>query len=601
MSLLIQQMTRSCRACQTAFEITEEDLVFYDKASPIVDGRKESIPPPTLCPRCRNKRRMAWRNERSLYNGVCLVCQQSTITMFRPGTWVRQVCHRCYYTDRWDPMSYEREYDFSVPFAENMRRLLSDVPQITLSQAGVNENCDYMNFAGGGGCKNCYLIFNSGKDEDCYYSRGLIQSRDCSDMLIASECERCYGCVNCTRSYGLSFSRNCSQCTDSAWLFNCTGCRNCIGCVNLSHQEYRIFNQPVTREQFEQFYAKMGSHAFAFQVGERFEALVRDAIHRATNNVNIEQCSGDYLVSCRNCIDCFEAKDAEDCRYMTSSKLVRDSHDTFGYGYESELLYECVGVGHSIRAAFGFSSDTVSDSYYCLYCHNAPHCFACIGLLRQQYCILNKQYTKAEYEALVPKIIEQMRQPLQAFGQLPKGSEVNEAAEGWGTRFLGEAPRSGEGVLWGEYLPASLSPFGYNETVGMEYDPMTKEEALAQGYNWSDYVAPLPQVEKVITASRLPDNIKDIPDEILNWAVECEVTGKPFRVVKPELKFLRDNNLPFPRRHPDTRHFDRVAMRNPRRLFNRACAQCAKMMQTSYAPERLERVYCEECYRKEVY
>jgi hypothetical protein len=33
-------------------------------------------------------------------------------------------------------------------------------------------------------------------------------------------------------------------------------------------------------------------------------------------------------------------------------------------------------------------------------------------------------------------------------------------------------------------------------------------------------------VEKVIPANMLPNNIADIPNDILNWAIECEVTKK---------------------------------------------------------------------------
>jgi len=31
---------------------------------------------------------------------------------------------------------------------------------------------------------------------------------------------------------------------------------------------------------------------------------------------------------------------------------------------------------------------------------------------------------------------------------------------------------------WGEFFPASLSPFGYNETVAQEYFPLSREEVL---------------------------------------------------------------------------------------------------------------------------
>jgi hypothetical protein len=154
---------------------------------------------------------------------------------------------------------------------------------------------------------------------------------------------------------------------------------------------------------------------------------------------------------------------------------------------------------------------------------------------------------------------------------------------------------------WGEFFSPSLSPFGYNETVANEYYPLTKEQALEKGFAWSDYVPPPPQVEKIVKASQLPDRIQDVPDAILDWAIECEASGRPFRIIKQELRFLREHGLPLPRRHPDQRHLDRMALRNPRKLFDRACAKCSTPISTTYAPERKETVYCERCYLAEVY
>jgi hypothetical protein len=199
-------------------------------------------------------------------------------------------------------------------------------------------------------------------------------------------------------------------------------------------------------------------------------------------------------------------------------------------------------------------------------CDFSSHLFLCIWLRHKQYCILNKQYSKKEYEELVPRIIEKM------------------IADG----------------EWWEFFPATLSPFGYNETVAYEYFPFTREGAQNQGFNWSDYEAPFPSVSKVIPASKLPESIKSIPDDILNWAVECEVSWKPFRIIRQELEFYRKHNIPIPKRHPDVRHMDRMKLRNPRKLFERKCDSCEKLMITSYAPERPETVYCEVCFEREV-
>ena len=146
-----------------------------------------------------------------------------------------------------------------------------------------------------------------------------------------------------------------------------------------------------------------------------------------------------------------------------------------------------------------------------------------------------------------------------------------------------------------------MSPFGYNETVANEYFELTKTEAISEGFNWSDYEALFPKVEKIIPANKLPNDINDIPDDILNWAIRCEVTNKPFRVIAQELAFYRKHNLPVPRRHPETRHAGRSKLRNRRKLFDRTCDKCNKDLQSSYASDRPETVYCESCYHKEIY
>ena len=118
---------------------------------------------------------------------------------------------------------------------------------------------------------------------------------------------------------------------------------------------------------------------------------------------------------------------------------------------------------------------------------------------------------------------------------------------------------------------------------------------------FNDEIIEVLKVEKIIPASKLPNDIKNISDDILNWAIQCEITGKPFKIIKPELDFYRKMNLPIPRKHPDQRHKDRMALRNPRKLWKRNCIKCNAEIQTTYAPERKEIVYCEKCYLESVY
>ena len=58
---------KTCRISGQPFPITQKDLAFYDKESPVINDIKYVIPTPTLCPEERQRRRLAFRNERKLY------------------------------------------------------------------------------------------------------------------------------------------------------------------------------------------------------------------------------------------------------------------------------------------------------------------------------------------------------------------------------------------------------------------------------------------------------------------------------------------------------------------------------------------------------
>jgi hypothetical protein len=209
-----------------------------------------------------------------------------------------------------------------------------------------------------------------------------------------------------------------------------------------------------------------------------------------------------------------------------------------------------------------------NDLFYSDSCNSSHDCFGCVGLHHKEYCILNKQYSKEEYEKTKAKIIDHMK-------------------------------KSGE---WGQFFPPSCIPYAYNETVAQDYFPLTKEQILKQGWRWKEgEESNVSGVTRKIPAEKLPDNIRDIPDDILNWAMQCSESGKLFKIQPAELAFYRRSSLPVPRLHPDIRHEKRMALRNPRKLWKRNCDKCKKEIQTTYSPERPERVYCEACYLREVY
>ncbi len=261
-------MLHTCAVCVKGFDVTDDDLAFYEKISPVIGGVTYEMPAPTLCPECRSKRRMVWRNERSLSLRACARCKKESVSMFSPDAPYNAYCIDCFNGDGWDAMSYGRAYDFAKSFRENIDSLIHDTPLAMLYQVAPLENCEYTNYFGPSS-RNCYLMYNSGRDEDCSYCRGLIESTSCLDMLIGSGNQYCYQCVNASDCYGVSYSQNVAQCADSAFLFNCRRCKHCFGCTNLVQKEHYLFNEPCTPEEFAEHMEKLQMASFVKKMREK--------------------------------------------------------------------------------------------------------------------------------------------------------------------------------------------------------------------------------------------------------------------------------------------------------------------------------------------
>src|SRR3989344_7526155 len=163
----MEQETRKCKKCEADFTLEPDDFSFYEKMK---------VPAPHICPDCRFKIRALFRNERTLYNQTCKLCGRSVITMYHPKSPYTVYCNDCFFSDKWDPYKYARDYDPSRPFFEQLQKLVKAVPKsatYTSAWLGENINSEYTNFAGSN--KDAYLAFNCGpENENIGYARGLI-------------------------------------------------------------------------------------------------------------------------------------------------------------------------------------------------------------------------------------------------------------------------------------------------------------------------------------------------------------------------------------------------------------------------------------------
>ncbi len=551
--------TKKCKHCNSAFEITDKDLEFYNKISPIFDWKKYQIPTPTLCPDCRQQRRLSFRNERNLYRRDCDATGKTIISMYSPDKKVKVYSQEEWWSDNWDSLDYWIDFDFSKWFFEQFWKLFRKVPMLSLSISS-SDNCSYNNLLWES--KNCYYTFASWYIEDSYYSHWIWWSEKIYDSFNVIKSNNLYesiSVINCSNSI---FLNKCDNCHNSVYLKDCVWCTDCFSCVWLINKKYFIWNKKYSKEK----YLDIKKCITKLELFKIYKKVYEDSFFKNLSNINCENVTWDELKNSKNLRNCYNLELCNDCENILWWFELKSSLD-IDYHNNAELIYELISWAFVKKASFSVYCSESDNLYYCISCFSSSYLFWCIWLKHKKYCILNKQYTKEQYNKLVPKIIENMQKTWE----------------------------------WWEFFPSSISPFWYNETVAQEYFPLTKEEAKHKWFNWSDYEPPKPNVEKIIPAEKLPENIKEIPDDILNWAIKCEVTQKPFRIIKQELEFYRKHNLPIPRKHPDQRHLERMALRNPRKLFDRKCDKCWIVMKTTYSPNREEIVYCEKCYEKEIY
>ncbi len=559
-------MQRTCKHCSSTFDVTNDDLRFLKDLSPMIGGKVQELPPPTLCPDCRQQRRCAQANQLNLYERTCDLTGAMMISNYHPSGPYKVYRQEDWYSDRWDPLQYGREFDFSRPFFPQWQELSLAVPRPSLHRGFVyDENADYTNYAGKN--KNCYLIFDSDENRDCYYSYSLERSESCMDCYRVRDSELCYEVVDSIKCYNCAWLQDCDNCSDSAFLKNCIGCKHCLMCSNLRNKEYHVENKPVTKEQFEEYRAMLGSHANVQTAGERFNQLRLTFPQKYIHGVHNEDFTGDYLTNCKNSYHCFDSNDLWDCRYVYQAFMgMKNSMDIQECG-DAERVYESCFSGYN-SYGYLFCAHCLGEPAEILYCTYSPHSknlFGCIGVMHKQYCILNKQYTKEEYEELVPKIIGHMRNTKE----------------------------------WGEFFPVELSTFSYNETLAHDHFLLPKKEVQSRGWRWLDDVEKRDRYKGPVV--ELPDDIKDATDDLCKKILTCEVSKRQYKIIPQELKLARQMHIPLPLKSFFQRHTERMAKRNPRRLWDRECAKCRKAIQTTYAPDRPEIVYCEECYLQTVY
>jgi hypothetical protein len=582
----MKQETRNCQNCKSSFVIEPEDFSFYEKIG---------VPAAKLCADCRYQRRIANRNEWNFYKRDCSLCKKSMVSIYNPAYPGPVYCQSCWWSDKWDPMDFGREVDFSRPFFEQFLEHRYQVPRVALANH-ESVNSEYSNQSERN--KNCYMVVATGTSEDCMYGNWNQDSKHCVDCWAMKECEIMYESLNCRKCYRCFFAEDCFETSDSYFCKDMRGCSNCFGCVGLRNKSYHWFNEALSKEEYEKRFAVFSwttrtvaeMSEKAKELSERFPTKYYHG-HQNTDS------SGDYIGGDKNVHASFNARLSENLRYGQDAWEARNCMD-MTESLDNELDYEMEGAGWGSNCIASAKSWYNHHILYSELNFNCNDIFGCVSLRKKSYCILNKQYSPEEYKTLKEKLIAHMK-------------------------------NTGE---WGEFPPIRISPFPYNDSLAQSYFPLAKEEVTARGWGWYD--PDLKDYKVTLRHEDLPEAIQNISDDVLKEVISCasqdSEEGKrthlrcatAFRLHPAELAFYRRFNLPVPHKCFPCRLQERLARRNPRKLWHRMCqcagaksengayqntakhfhadGHCPNEFETSYAPNRKEIIYCEQCYNAEV-
>ncbi|MEI6711472.1 MAG: hypothetical protein WCK88_04715 [bacterium] len=322
--------------------MTNKDLEFYDKVSPIFGGKKYSIPSPTLCPDERQKRRLAFRNERKLYKRKCDATGKELISNYHPDVLFPIFSREYWLSDKYNPTDYGMDFDFNKSFFEQFQSLSNITPRFHIQQQDPIENSEYSNCVSN--CRSCYLTFDSDFNEKCYYCNKIHRCKDCLECSFLTSSEQCFECFQCEKSHGLHFSNYCINCSDSWFIDSCIGCRDCIYCCNLVNKQYCFMNEQLTKAEYQEKLTLIAQDQKIASRRDVFQSFLRKNPKKFIHGTQIENSTGDDLYNVKNVKSSFVIMESEDCAYSDLLIQAKNCMDVSSFGDNMAWAYEvCSG------------------------------------------------------------------------------------------------------------------------------------------------------------------------------------------------------------------------------------------------------------------
>ncbi len=294
----------------------------------------------------------------------------------------------------------------SQTFFSELQKIISTLPKRPIYSPN-SEDCDFADRVIFG--KNLKYCFDSQHCVDSMYIADSYSAVDCIDGDYLFESQSCYECVGTYKTFNCAYQEQCEQTQDCLYGYKLFGCHDCFGCVQLKNKSFCIFNRQLSEEDYrkkvEQL-KKLPAEKILAMVEELKNRLPRIPIYEGDNE---NTPFGNYIWFDKNCYMLFDGSWDENCAYLYDSFHNKNCLDMTYSGENMELSYESIDSEQSFNCNYIFRSSNSQDSSYIINCVDVKDCLGCVNLAHKQYCILNRQYSKEDYERLAPQILEQLK------------------------------------------------------------------------------------------------------------------------------------------------------------------------------------------------
>lgn len=283
--------------------------------------------------------------------------------------------------------------DFKT-FYQEYQKLLASFPKESNTLLNSEES-DYGDVIVN--CKKVYYGFDAAQCENSFYLYDAYKNKDCIDISFTAESELCHQTTDSFQCYNCTEILSCGQLQNCTYCYLCTNCQDCFGCVNLYQQRFCFFNKQLTEGEYKRAVAEYLATKTPQEIWADVNKL-RQSFPRPPRieNQNEKTDYGDYIYFNKNSYYIFDATRNVDCGYVYDSHRNKTSYDQT-YSMDNELCYELVDSLQSYQSAYGKGLEQCTKVLFGYNLINCSDCLGCTELKSQQYCILNKQYTKEEY------------------------------------------------------------------------------------------------------------------------------------------------------------------------------------------------------------